>query len=125
MDLLLDTHAFIWFVDDNDMLPHRLDAYLNDEHSNLYISMATFWEMGIKISSGKLELKQSIEQMYAIAAQRIILPINFEVIRQIMRLPFHHRDPFDRMIIAQAINRNLAIISKDAAFDAYGVKRLW
>ena len=125
MDVLIDTHVLIWFTEDDAQLPAELTSLLNDRKTRVHISMATFWEMGIKFSIGKLAIKRSLDQIYEFIAQRIIVPIEFRDVQLITRLPMHHRDPFDRMRIAQAMNRNLTIISKDAAFDLYDVKRLW
>jgi len=127
MKLLLDTHAFIWFVDNDVRLLHKTKNQIEDINNTILISIASLWEIAIKISLGKLEISESIERIIELIADNgfEILPILPEHIIKISRLEFHHRDPFDRIIIIQGLNENLQIVSKDEIFDKYGVNRIW
>ena len=127
MKLLLDTHTFLWFIDDNPRLSARAKGLLESD-ADLLLSVASLWEISIKVSIGKLTLAQPYDifipqQLTNNAVE--ILPISLAHLDVVSSLPFHHRDPFDRLIIAQAMIEQLPIVSIDAAFDAYSVKRLW
>jgi PIN domain nuclease of toxin-antitoxin system len=123
---LLDTHTFIWLTENNNRLPNALKTMIDDADL-VYLSIVSLWEIAIKVRLGKLLLQKNFETIEsAIAASDIlILPISFTDTVQISILPMHHGDPFDRMLIAQAINRSLEIVSIDKKFDAYSVRRLW
>ena len=128
MRALLDTHAFLWFVaGDSHLSPSARTLIENAQHQPL-LSLASLWEMAIKLSLGKLSLGQPFgtlipEQM----AQNGIELLQIEIAHVVMvaTLPFHHRDPFDRLLIAQALVEQIPIISGDAAFDLYPITRLW
>jgi PIN domain nuclease of toxin-antitoxin system len=127
MRLLLDTHAFLWFIDDNPRLSAQAKALLESD-ADLLLSVASLWEISIKVSIGKL----SLAQPYSVFVQQQLtdnaiemLPISLAHLGLVATLPFHHRDPFDRLVIAQAMVEGLPIVSLDAAFDAYAVNRLW
>ena len=127
MRLLLDTHSFLWFIEDNPRLSAKAKNLLESE-TELLISAASLWEIAIKISMGKLSLTQPFELFIPnqLATNAIeVLPIAVEHLALLSALPFHHRDPFDRLMIAQAIVEQLPIVSLDREFDPYGVKRLW
>ena len=124
---LLDTHAFLWWVWDDPKLSSCARQAIS-RAADCYLSLASCWEMALKISLGKLKLPASYrhyipEQMAANGFRQ--LPIEFRHTSQLASLPFHHRDPFDRLLIAQAIEEKLPIISLDDAFDLYGVCRIW
>ena len=123
---LLDTHAFIWLTEMSPNLPDDL-RHLIDTTELVYLSIASLWEMAIKVERGKLALQQGYETIEKKVdnSDILILPISFEDTLQISSLPSHHRDPFDRMLIAQAINHSLSIISTDIKFDAYEVQWVW
>ena len=123
---LLDTHTFIWLAENNPRLPDRLRDMIDDADL-VYLSIASLWEIAIKLKLGKLVLQRDYETIGpAIEASDIlILPINFADTVQIRHLPLHHGDPFDRILIAQGINYSLPIISTDLKFDAYPVQRIW
>ncbi|MFQ6042809.1 MAG: type II toxin-antitoxin system VapC family toxin [Candidatus Poribacteria bacterium] len=127
MDLILDTHAFIWFVNGDKNLTTKAREVIENPSNFSYISIASLWEMAIKISLGKLEIKYPFEQVLTQIYENgfEILPITFEDTLVISELPFHHRDPFDRLIVAQAMTEGMTIISKDKSFDDYKVTRLW
>jgi len=123
---LLDTHAFIWLVENAPNLPIRLREVI-ERADTVYISVVSLWEIAIKINIGKLSLHKSYERI-GIELENsdlVFLPISFANTQKICDLPLHHRDPFDRMLIAQAITQSLILISKDTQFDAYPVQRLW
>jgi PIN domain nuclease of toxin-antitoxin system len=128
MKLLLDTQSFLWFISGDPKLSKTARQLIETVDNQSYISMASLWEMAIKISLGKLTLDKPFETMipYQLMQNGIeILPIEFLHVAVITNLPFHHRDPFDRLIIAQASVEGLPVISSDEIFDAYGVRRLW
>lgn len=116
---LLDIHTFIWLTEDSPSLPNDLRKIINTANL-VYVSIASLWEISIKLKPGKLSLKQNYEAIgSAIAASDILLlPISFEDTAQLLNLPLHHNDPFDRILIAQAINHSLIVISTDKKLDA-------
>ena len=127
MNLLIDTHTFLWFINDDPQLSTAAATLLESEHTIL-LSTVSIWEIALKISIGKLTLAQPFEQFIPeqLALNDItLLPIRITDCSRVVNLPFHHRDPFDRMLIAQASVDQMPIVSIDAAFDAYGVQRLW
>ena len=123
---LLNTHTFIWLTEISPRLPEDLRDLI-DTAELVYLSIASLWEIAIKVETGKLKLKEDYETIGVKVEDSdiLMLPISFEDTLQISRLPSHHRDPFDRMIIAQAMNHSLDIISIDNKFDAYEVRRVW
>ena len=125
-DFLLDTHAFIWLSENDSNLPNNLRDMI-DVADTVYLSIVSLWEIAIKLNLGKLSLQRSYETIEAEleSSDILLLPISFIDTLQIRHLPLHHRDPFDRMLIAQAINRSLVVISRDTKFDAYPIQRLW
>jgi PIN domain nuclease of toxin-antitoxin system len=128
MRLLLDTHAFLWFVWNHKNLSVTAQAAIADPLNAILFSAASHWEIAIKTSVGKLTLtapfKDFIEQSLA---RNNFTPLAIELRHSdiVLHLPFHHRDPFDRMLIAQALAEQVPIISADPVFDQYGVQRLW
>ncbi|MBC8868168.1 MAG: type II toxin-antitoxin system VapC family toxin [Planctomycetes bacterium] len=128
MRLLLDTHTVIFAVDDPPKLgPHGAKA-LEDLGNELLLSAGTIWEIGIKVGLKKLSLSMPYREWMnkAIADLGItVLPITVEYADAQAGLPFHHRDPFDRLLAAQARVENVSLVSADAIFDQYGVNRIW
>ncbi len=124
--LLLDTHAFIWFVSNDANLPVSTKDKI-ESAENVFLSIASLWEMAIKLNIGKLPLQGAFEDIepQLIAAGITILPVTFTDTVQFRYLPLHHRDPFDRILVAQAMNHSLVVISRDLVFDAYPIQRLW
>jgi PIN domain nuclease of toxin-antitoxin system len=128
MNILLDTHTFLWFVADDRRLSDKARALIEAEDSQPFLSMASLWEMAIKVSLGKLKFEQPYElfvpQQLAMNGFGI-LNISLEHTAGISTLPFHHRDPFDRLIAVQARLEKMCLVSADAAFDAYEIQRVW
>jgi PIN domain nuclease of toxin-antitoxin system len=128
MRLLLDTHAFIWFVLDDPLLSRPAHALITDPANDILVSPASFWEIAIKVGLGKLDLHATYDDfMYRgiVGNDFEILPIEPRHTSQLTTMPLHHRDPFDRLLIAQALVEGVGIVGADAAFDAYGVTRVW
>jgi PIN domain nuclease of toxin-antitoxin system len=128
MRLLLDTHAFLWFVLSDSRLSLAAQRLLADPGNVLLLSPASYWEMAIKVSLGKYAVPQDFETFMEeqIADNDLtVLPISVKHAAIVAGLPFHHRDPFDRLLVAQAIAEQVPIISNDPALDAYPVTRLW
>ena len=128
MRLLLDTHAFLWWVNDSKDLSGRARSAIANQKNECFFSMASAWEIAIKVSIGKLELPYTVERFLPehLATNAIReLPIEIRHVARAGGLPFHHRDPFDRVIAAQALVEKLAIVSADPIFEKYGVKRVW
>ncbi len=128
MHLLLDTHTFLWFVFGSPQLSPRAASLIQDPANQTFLSIASPWEVGIKVSSGKLTVSQPVDQFFAEEMQINavqMLPISLPHIARVSTLPLHHRDPFDRMLVAQSLTENIPLVSADAALDAYGVNRLW
>ncbi len=128
MRLLLDTHTFLWFtLGDPQISPAALVA-INDLGNDKLVSPATYWEIAIKVSIGKLALGQPYEDFLHRGITLngfVILPIEPRHTARVAAMPFHHKDPFDRLLIAQALADDLTLVSNEALFDAYGVRRLW
>ncbi|MFH5834382.1 type II toxin-antitoxin system VapC family toxin [Halalkalibaculum sp. DA3122] len=127
MNLLVDTHAAIWFITDDEQLPEFSKELIKNPKHNCYVSVATLWEMGIKHSLGKLKLKAELERIFELFFESgfTLLPIIPDHILTNTTLPFHHRDPFDRLIIAQAKREGYALVSKDTEFEEYDVNIIW
>jgi PIN domain nuclease of toxin-antitoxin system len=128
MNILLDTHAFLWFIDDNPRLSESARVLIESEEAQPFVSMASLWEIAIKISLGKLQLTEPYESFFPkqLALNGIgILNLSVEHTAAIAALPFHHRDPFDRLLAVQSKTENMTLVSADPTFDAYGVKRIW
>jgi len=125
---LLDAHALIWALDDPSRLGSRARGVLEDPTNELAVSVGTIWELSLKAGIQKLSLSLPFRQWVERAITDLCLtvsPISLEVTDRQISLPFHHRDPFDRLLVAQCLVENIPIVSADAVFDAYGVARLW
>jgi PIN domain nuclease of toxin-antitoxin system len=128
MKLLLDTHVFLWLNDDVDRLSETVKALFNAGTHDFYLSIASAWEMQIKNQLGKLALSSTLEEMVNKNREENniqLMPIDLVHIGHLKQLPQHHKDPFDRIIIAQAMMENRAIVSVDQVFANYDVKILW
>ncbi|MDX1909481.1 MAG: type II toxin-antitoxin system VapC family toxin [Bacteroidia bacterium] len=127
MKLLLDTHVVIWFITEDQQLPDEIKTLIEDPVHDCFVSVASLWEMGIKYALGKLDIAVSLTTIFDLISQSgiIALPITMTHILTHSQLPFIHRDPFDRLIIAQATTEACFLVSKDAAFDSYAVPLIW
>ncbi len=128
MNILLDTHAFIWFISGDPKLSERARTEIENPDNLKLVSIASLWEMGIKISLGKLTLKKPFGEL--IPRQMEIngfelLHVKIGHVAKLTSLAFHHRDPFDRMLASQCMVDALSIVSCDETFDNYAVKRIW
>ncbi|WP_447974920.1 type II toxin-antitoxin system VapC family toxin [Nitrospira sp. Kam-Ns4a] len=128
MRLLLDTHVFLWWVEDAPELSAKARKGLADPAHEIFLSLASCWEMAIKLSLGKLKVAQPLERFIPeqLAANGFRqLNIEFRHVVRVAQLPFHHRDPFDRLLVAQALEEGVTVVSADPVFRMYGVRRLW
>jgi len=127
MELLLDTHALIWFLNGDKQLPEKSIRLIKNLEIRCHVSIASIWEIAIKLSLKKLELNDSFEEisknmrLYEIE----LLPITFEHIQKLLTLEFFHNDPFDRIIISQGLVEKLTIVTRDENFPKYNVKTVW
>lgn len=127
MTYLLDTHTLIWFLRSPQALPARVRGLIEDEATTLAVSLATPWEMSIKTSIGRLDAEDILADFESIVARgrfNVLVPTVAQVIAS-GRLPWFHRDPFDRLLVAQAMELGWSLLSKDVVLDAYGVRRIW
>ena len=128
MNYLLDTHTFLWFINDDASLSSTAKALIEDPENTIYLSVASVWEMAIKVSLGKLEMPSPFTDFIEEQLSKntiVLLGIKTTHTGIVATLPFHHRDPFDRLIIAQSKVEDIPVIGKDVIFDNYGIKRLW
>jgi PIN domain nuclease of toxin-antitoxin system len=126
--LLLDTHAFLWFITNDPQLSASAQSLIADPNNEILVSPASYWETAIKVSIGKYPLSAPYEDFIAKGLDGNgfrILPIEPRHTAVLTTMPFHHRDPFDRLVVAQALVEKISVVSKDAILDLYGVKRLW
>lgn len=124
MNLLLDTHVLLWWLDDYQVLSGAAQAAIRDGHNLVFVSAASAWEIAIKKALGKLDAPDDLEE--AVVASRFqSLPITLGHARGAGGLPHHHDDPFDRMLIAQAHAEQLTVITHDKRFGDYNVPLLW
>ena len=128
MKYLLDTHTFLWIIDDSENLTDKVRKIYLDGANEIYLSVASIWEMAIKISLNKLSIRGQLEKFidrHAIENNIRLLSIQPHHIFPIEKLPFHHRDPFDRLLLSQCIQEKMYLLSKDEEFDKYGIHRIW
>jgi PIN domain nuclease of toxin-antitoxin system len=128
MKFLLDTQAFLWFVLNNRALSQVARDLIVDPLNDILLSPASYWEIAIKVSIGKYQIPENFETWieYQVQVNELeILPIKVAHVAAIVTLPFHHKDPFDRLLVAQALTEKIPIISVDAVLDNYAVTRYW
>ncbi len=128
MRAVLDTSVFLWFISDSDRLSINARNYIADMENELILSVASLWEIAIKTSLGKLELLRSFDQLITTQLEENevkVLPIELNHLSEVIKLPFHHRAPFDRIIIAQSMAEELPVITSDAAFQRYPISVIW
>ena len=125
---LIDTNTFLWFISGDSRLSRTAKTLITEIDNEIFLSIASLWEIAIKMSIGKLELSMSYEDLLSaqIEDNEIkLLPIGKNHLRELVRLPFYHRDPFDRLIISQGISENLPILTCDRLFKDYPIEILW
>ena len=128
MKLLLDTHTLLWFIAGNLSLSASARALIEDAANEKFVSIVSIWETAIKVSIGKMSLSAPFDVLFPHQIEVNgfeLLPVKIEHTSVVTSLPFHHRDPFDRLLIAQAIEEKMTLLSVDTVFDDYGVTRLW
>ena len=128
MKLLLDTHTLLWFIAGNASLSAYARDLIEEASNEKFVSIASIWETAIKVSIGKMSLSAPFDVLFPHQLNINgfeLLPVKVEHTSVITTLPFHHRDPFDRLLIAQAIEEKMSLVSGDSVFDDYGVTRLW
>lgn len=128
MRLLADTHAMLWWLRDDRRLSRRSRGLLGDGANELLWSMASSWEIAVKLGIGKLELDRPLHRLFADLVSEqgvVVLPIGHEHCTRVAELPLHHRDPFDRMLVAQAEHEGVPILTADPKLAAYDVELLW
>jgi PIN domain nuclease of toxin-antitoxin system len=128
MIYLLDTHTFLWFINDHPALSLTAKALIEALENTIYLGIASLWEIAIKVSLGRLEVPSPFTEFMVEQLREnniTLLEVKVAHTGVVATLPFYHRDPFDRLIIAQSLNEKWPIIGKDEIFDAYGVRRHW
>jgi PIN domain nuclease of toxin-antitoxin system len=131
MRYLIDTHTFLWFNNGSSEISQIAKSMIENKENEIFISIASLWEISIKSALGKLVISSDFETVIddVIQSEIEVLSINFTHLVTQNKLPFHHKDPFDRIIISQGIVENMEIISKDEKFDDYlfdeKIKRIW
>lgn len=128
MRFLIDTHVFLWFIAGDTRLSKKVRQAIEDEENEVLLSVASVWEIAIKTSVGKLILAKPFAELIPeqIADNEIdVLPIHFDELKIVASLPLYHRDPFDRLLLAQTITHGVPIASDDANFAQYGIPLLW
>lgn len=128
-EFLIDTHVLIWYLEDNPKLSSNAAEILEDTRHNLYVSIASLWEIAIKSGLGKLKLKIEFHDLKEVLKRLSIeiLLIDFEDTQIYLTLPIfeNHRDPFDRILVGQVMRRSMALVSGDKKFDLYAIQRVW
>jgi len=128
MRVLLDTDSMYWYIEGDPQLSATAETLIQDTANEVLISPASYWEIAIKVSLGKWKLNRTYEDFIDIGLNKYgfqVLPILPTHTARLIGLPFHHKDPFDRLLVTQALVEGIPIISNDTALDAYGITRLW
>jgi PIN domain nuclease of toxin-antitoxin system len=128
VNLLLDTHALLWFLGGDSRLSTSARAAIENLENTRLFSVASAWEIAIKTSLGKLSLTGPFHELIPVQLRANgiqLLPISPDHLNGLLTLPFHHRDPFDRILVSQAIVESATLVSADATLDRYGIPRLW
>jgi PIN domain nuclease of toxin-antitoxin system len=126
--ILLDTHALYWFIEGGPQLSAPALTAISDPANDVLLSPASYWEIAIKVSMGKWRLNRPYVEFIEIGLQQyefLVLPILPTHTARLIGMPFHHKDPFDRLLVAQALTEQVPIVSADVQLDAYGVTRIW
>lgn len=126
--MLLDTQALLWIRSDHPDLTARAKSAYSNPANDLFVSIASFWEITTKKSLGKIELAVPLNEFFSSTFTLLgisLLPLNLDHLLRLEELPLHHRDPFDRILIAQALQEGMRVLGNDSSFDEYGVRRIW
>jgi PIN domain nuclease of toxin-antitoxin system len=124
LKLLLDTHAALWYLSDDDQLGENARRHLDDDSNQVLLSAAVVWEIAIKRSVGKLDVPNGYLPLLLGAGVQP-LPVSLEHAAAVEALPLHHRDPFDRILVVQAVSEQAALVSRDTVLEPYGVSTIW
>lgn len=128
MSILIDSNAWIWLFDEDQRIRKPIQELLGNDASELFISIASLWEVSIKVGIKKLQLKYDLEKELLLKMEEFdisILPLSFQTVLAVKNLPPIHGDPFDRIQVCQAQEHGLEIVSADPIFEKYGIKRHW
>ena len=128
MRILIDTHSFLWFIAGDERCNTLARSLIADPDNEVLLSVASLWEIAIKVSLGKLILGRPYDELIPqqLATNAIgVAPISLVELGLVAKLPFHHRDPFDRLIVAQALAQDIPLLTADSILERYGVQRLW
>ena len=128
MRILLDTHAIVWWATGDKRLSRRARVAIADPNTEVFISIASAWEIQIKATLQKITLNESVDALYRsliIDQDFRMIGIELKDIDHLSKLPRHHRDPFDRMLVAQALRGDLTLVTKDRVVSSYGTPTLW
>lgn len=128
MKLLLDTHVFLWFIEGSPNLSGLARSLIENEQTQKFLSIASLWEISIKISMGKLDIGMTVTDLVEreiLSNGILLLDIKIDHLDELAKLPFHHKDPFDRLIISQAMTEPIIVISKDNNFTHYPITLMW
>ncbi|MFB3777441.1 MAG: type II toxin-antitoxin system VapC family toxin [Bryobacteraceae bacterium] len=127
MRLLLDTHAFLWAIAQPEKLSRRATRLIRDESNELLLSAASLWEIALKVQAGKLRLPEEraffTDQMASLGVECLVVAADH--VLALLNLPSHHRDPFDRLLVAQCRAENLPILTSDTAIRQYPIETIW
>jgi len=126
-EYLIDTQAVLWYSESHDLLSPKAISAISNPQSICYFSVASVWELAIKIKKGNLKLSKTLEETVFLLKENYFQVLDIEEVDvfKTMELDFFHKDPFDRIIISQALTRNIEIVSSDSVFDLYPIKRIW
>jgi PIN domain nuclease of toxin-antitoxin system len=128
VNTILDTHAMLWFIEgDHEKLSGKAIAHIEGNSHVKFVSIASLWEISVKMNIGKLRLRNDLDGLQALLVSNGFMPleIKLEHLKTNLKLDLHHRDPFDRLMISQAIAEDLQIITKDPNFSLYPIKTIW
>ncbi len=127
MKILLDTHVFVWWMEDAERLSTQAARTIGNPENNVLISAVVGWELAIKVMTGKMKPRSILDGLDRVLEQESFseVPITLDVTVRAGSLPLHHRDPFDRLLVAQAQSLNVPVLSADAILDRYDIRRLW
>jgi len=128
MNLLIDSAALVWFLEGDPHLTEAAARVIEDERSRSMVSAVTAWELAVKAGLGKIRLPYNLGEEFDLTIERSgfeLIPLSNSALERTARLPDHHRDPFDRLLAAEALEHSATMVSNNEVFDVYGVKRIW